>query len=230
MPHKNNTYVAYFRVSTKLQGISGLGLEAQQKTVTDYVSKHGGEILQSYTEIETGTSKRRRVEVYKAISQCREQKATLIVAKLDRLARDVEFIAAVQKMNIDIVFCDLPGCNKMMIGVMSVIASYEATLISERTKAGLAALQSRGVKLGNPKIGLYSAAGHAARNRTPDPNSPNTQAVGMILSLRGSGKTYEEIAKALNHKNMRTTYDKAFTKKRVEVLYLNEKKKMEATK
>lgn len=224
---QTKTYISYYRVSTAKQGQSGLGLEAQEKTVKDYVQRQGGEIIKSFTECESG-KKDSRAELLKAISESKAKSATLVIAKLDRLSRSVKFIFTLRDSGVDFVCADIPEANTLTIGIFAVMAQYERELISKRTKDALQAKKARGWKAGNPKIGLYSAVAHAARDRTPDLNSNNVKAVGMILSLRGAGKTYPEIAKALNESNMQTTYNKAFTAKTVEVLYLREKRKLQA--
>lgn len=214
-------FISYLRVSTKQQGQSGLGLEAQQKIIADYVSKVGGKLLSEYSEVMSGTGKKRRIEVYKAISEARKRKATLIVAKLDRLARDVEFISAVQKMDIDIVFCDFPQANKLVIGIMALLAEYEAGLISQRTKDALQALKARGVKLGNPNIRSISAKGSKARedNRSKGLLTANSRITGLILSTRKEGKSYPEIASILNDMNLRTTFNKEYKADNVRMIY-----------
>lgn len=216
-----SSYVAYYRVSTAQQGKSGLGLDAQKSIVSDYVTKHNGTIISEYSEIQTGTSKKRRIEVYKAISEARKKKATLIVAKLDRLARDYDFISAVMKMDIDIVFVDFPAANKFVIGIIGLVAEYEAGLISQRTKDALQALKAKGVKLGNPRI----------RDIVRKPREPQTEqtankiAIGLILDYKKSGKTFAQIAEILNDANLRTTTKKEFTPDNVRMIYNGATKK-----
>jgi len=202
-------YVSYIRVSTQKQGASGLGLEAQRKIISDYIEKHQGELISEFTEVQSGTGKKRRVEVYKAISEARRKKATLIVAKLDRLARDVEFISAVQKMDIDIVFIDFPKANKLVIGIISLIAEYESSLISRRTKDALSAKKARGHVLGNPNIAsLASKGGKARAESRTNGQTANKSLAGLIAQRRSEGLSYSAIADEFNNQNFRTTFGK----------------------
>lgn len=143
-------YVIYKRVSTKKQGQSGLGLEAQFDICMEYVSKVDGTLAGVYQDIESGTH-RTRPGLLEAIAKCKAENATLVIAKLDRLARDVEFIFKVINSGIQIHFCDMPVVNTMILGVFAATAQYERELISQRTKAALAAKKAHGVKLGRPK-------------------------------------------------------------------------------
>lgn len=142
-------YVAYYRVSTAEQGRSGLGLEAQQTAVQQFVSRDQGELIASYTEVESG-KRADRPEIAKALAHCRAMKATLIIAKLDRLARNVAFIANLMDSNVDFICVDNPTANRLTVHILAAVAEAEAKSISERTKAALAAAKARGVKLGNP--------------------------------------------------------------------------------
>ena len=221
-------YIAYYRISVEKKGkTQGLSFEAQKAVVEQYISRNAGTLIAEYSEVQTGTGKKRRVEVFKAISHARKEKAILIVAKLDRLARDVEFMAAVQKMAIDIVFCDFPQANKLVIGIMALIAEYEAGLISQRTKDALKALKARGVTLGNPNIGQLAGRGAAARAANQELNQTANKAVlGLILSAKSDKKTFPQIATMLNDQNLRTTLKKEFTADNVRMLYSNATKSL----
>lgn len=152
-------YVAYYRVSTKKQGKSGLGLDAQKKMVSDFVAIHGGVVAAEYTEIETG-KRDDRPELTKAIKYASLVGGRLLVGKLDRLSRDLHFITSLQRLRIDFVVCDLPGCDSFTINIYGSLAQREREMIASRTKAGLAAAKARGVKLGtnNLKPDLVTAA------------------------------------------------------------------------
>jgi len=143
-------FVPYFRVSTEGQGRSGLGLEAQQRTVADYVRGVGGETLEPFVEIESGKRKD-RPELARALALARRKKATLLVAKLDRLARNTHFITSLQQSGVSFRAADMPQANEFMVQILAAVAEYEARLISERTKAGLASARARGVRLGRPE-------------------------------------------------------------------------------
>jgi DNA invertase Pin-like site-specific DNA recombinase len=144
---KTACFIPYYRVSTKRQGRSGLGLEAQQQAVADYQREHGGRLLASYTEVESGKSTS-RPELANAIAHCRRSGAKLVVAKLDRLARNAAFLLTLQSSGLPMVFLDLPGANEFTVGVMALVAEHEARLISSRTKAALQAYKRRGGLLG----------------------------------------------------------------------------------
>ena len=143
-------YCAYYRVSTKKQGVSGLGIEAQIKICTDYVERQNGEIVTQFKDYESGKSHTRK-GLWDAISYCKENNTTLIIAKLDRLARDVEFTFKIVNTGIKIVFCDMPVVNSMILGVFASVAQYERELISQRTKEALQRKKSEGLILGRPK-------------------------------------------------------------------------------
>lgn len=143
-------YSIYIRVSTTRQGESHLGLEAQIKTCTDYITSVGGEVDEIFSDVQSGKSRNRK-GLWDAITHCKSTGQTLVFAKLDRLARDVEFTFKVKNTGINIYFCDMPVCNTMVLGVFAAVAEYERELISCRTKAALKAKKARGCKLGRPK-------------------------------------------------------------------------------
>jgi DNA invertase Pin-like site-specific DNA recombinase len=140
-------YVSYLRVSTQRQGISGLGIESQRTAVEQYVVQSRGRLLEEFVEVETGSSKARPV-LLQSISLCRRTKATLLIAKLDRLARNVAFVSSLMESGVEFVAADAPYANRLMIHILAAFAEHERTLISERTKAALGAARARGIKLG----------------------------------------------------------------------------------
>lgn len=140
-------FVGYIRVSTDRQAASGLGLEAQRTAIEQYASRQGREIIEIYVEAESGKLKD-RPELNKALALCRKAGATLLIAKLDRLARNVAFVSSLMETGTEFVAVDAPFANRLMIHVLSAVAEWEREQISERTKAALAAARSRGVKLG----------------------------------------------------------------------------------
>lgn len=150
--NKGNTgmYAIYTRVSTKMQGVSGLGLEAQRQTCLEYIKQQGGGSVMAFKDVESGAH-RDRPGLWAAIEYCKKNGAKLVIAKLDRLCRDVEFTFKVINEGIDIHFCDMPVVNTIILGVFASVAQYERELISERTKAALAAKKARGGKCGRPK-------------------------------------------------------------------------------
>ena len=147
----NQNAVAYFRVSTSRQGASGLGLEAQRQAVMNYLNGRGETLLGEFTEIETGKGANaldKRPELRRALELCRRSDATLLIAKLDRLARNVHFVSGLIETGVDFVAVDMPNANKVMIQMHAVMSEWERDQISERTRAALAAAKARGVILG----------------------------------------------------------------------------------
>lgn len=142
----------YLRVSTHRQGRSGLGLEAQRKMCADFITSNGGDAVQEFVDVESGTHRDRK-GLLNAINYCKANNCALVIAKLDRLARDVEFCFKVVNTGIKIHFCDFPTMNTLLLGVFASVAQYERELTSERTKKALAVKKKQGCKLGasNPR-------------------------------------------------------------------------------
>ena len=141
--------VAYERVSTARQGASGLGLEAQRKTIKDFATSRGAEVLARFTEVESG-KRADRPELLKALHLAKVTGATLVIAKLDRLSRNAAFLLALRDSGVRFVAVDMPEANDLTVGIMALVAQAEREAISRRTKEALAVAKARGVKLGNP--------------------------------------------------------------------------------
>ena len=144
-------FVTYYRVSTTRQGVSGLGLEAQRQTVERYLAGRDKTVLASFTEVETGKGSNaleKRPQLRLALEQCKKTGAALLIAKLDRLARNVHFVSGLIETGVDFIAADMPNANKVMIQMHAVMSEWERDQISERTKAALAAAKARGVVLG----------------------------------------------------------------------------------
>ena len=148
MEKQTTKYVAYLRVSTQKQGFSGLGLESQREIIQNYL--YDITPISEFIEVESGR-KNNRPKLKEALDLCRKTGATLIVAKLDRLARNVSFLSSLLENDVEIVFCDFPQANKMVLHILAAISQYEAELIATRTRQALAAKKARGAKLGNPE-------------------------------------------------------------------------------
>lgn len=142
----SNAYVSYLRVSTKDQGVSGYGIEAQRDDVAKYIANRGT-VSKEYVEIESGKNNA-RIQLAKAIDLCKVTRSILIIAKLDRLSRDAIFLLELQKSDVEFVCCDMPDANALTIGIMAIVAQNEREAISARTKAALAAAKARGVRMG----------------------------------------------------------------------------------
>lgn len=197
--------ISYIRVSTKRQGESGLGLEGQQEAVAGFAGMSGGSILKEYREVESGKRKD-RPELQKALSHAKRAGAVLVIAKLDRLARNVAFVANLMESGVDFIACDQPFANRLTIHILAAVAEDEARRISDRTKAALAAYKRRGGKLG--------ASRPQCRNLTPEAMRKGQRAGGaavkraaddsyadlapMMTQLRNDGLTQAAIAERLN--------------------------------
>jgi DNA invertase Pin-like site-specific DNA recombinase len=184
-------YVAYYRVSTKRQGQSGLGLEAQQALVAPYADG----ILHSFTEVESGKVDA-RPQLDAALAMCRETGASILIAKIDRLSRDAAFLLTLRKAGVDIVAADMPNAGTLEFGVRAVVAQHEREEISKRTKDALAAAKARGVKLGCPNPRAGGLASGAARREKQQ--AVAKQAMPIISALRDAGASLRAIAGKLN--------------------------------
>jgi DNA invertase Pin-like site-specific DNA recombinase len=142
-------FVAYYRVSTDHQ-VDGNGILAQSKAVEDYLNGGKWKLVAEFTEVESG-KRNDRPELERALAACKKHRAKLVIAKLDRLSRNVHFISGLMERKIDFVACDMPSANAFMINIYAAVAQEERRMISERTKAGLRAARERGVVLGGPK-------------------------------------------------------------------------------
>jgi DNA invertase Pin-like site-specific DNA recombinase len=145
-------FIAYYRVSTDKQGKSGLGLEAQRKAVLDHLDGGKLELIAEFTEIESGR-RNSRPELEKALAACKKYKAKLVIAKLDRLSRDVAFIATLMSRKVDFVCCDNPTATKFTIHILAAVAEHERDMIADRTRKALAAAKAKGKQIGNPDLG-----------------------------------------------------------------------------
>ncbi|MDF7815682.1 recombinase family protein [Hymenobacter sp. YC55] len=203
-------YVAYYRVSTAKQGSSGLGLEAQQYAVAQYL-RDTHQLLANFTEVESG-KRNERPQLQAAIACARQAGATLLIAKLDRLSRNAGFIFALRDSGVDFVCCDMPDANTLTVGIFAVLAQHERELISKRTKDALHALKQRGVQLGTPTNLTTSAIrkGQTVRAQNARDNKENRQAMRLAVLLREQGYLLQQIADELNHGDYRTRRGKHF--------------------
>jgi DNA invertase Pin-like site-specific DNA recombinase len=198
----NGKFVSYLRVSTQKQGKSGLGLEAQREAVAGYLNGGRWALIGELVEVESG-KRSDRPELARALSMCRLHKATLLVAKLDRLSRNVAFISALMESGVKFVAADLPQANELTVHILAAMAEYEAKAISARTKAALAAAKARGTVLGGLRwdITKVAAKGRRMALQTRRENAAKYRAdvLPVIEDKRRQGAvTLRAIAEALN--------------------------------
>jgi DNA invertase Pin-like site-specific DNA recombinase len=198
--------VAYHRVSTEKQGRSGLGLEAQQATLNAFVAANSMVVVEQFVEVESG-KKADRPELAKALAACRLHRAVLVVAKLDRLARNAHFLLGLQDAGVDFIACDIPAANRLTVGIMAMVAEEEARLISERTKAALAAAKARGAILGNPgnltKAARLTGASLSSQARHKKALERVADLTPIIQDLRSQGvSSLRGLARELNERGI----------------------------
>ncbi len=206
-------YVSYCRVSTTKQGASGLGLEAQQATVREYLDKQGAapeDLLEEFIEVESG-SHDDRPQLAAALRRCDLTGAVLLVAKLDRLSRDVHFISSLQKAGISFVVCDFPDANSFTIHIFAALAQYERELISERTKRALIAARARGQRLGSP--GNLPADATKARESSVNARRRKAEQFAVklapdIVQCRSEGMSLQDVADRFNANKTKTASGK----------------------
>ena len=199
-------FVVYYRVSTKRQGRSGLGLEAQREAVTSYLNGGDWTIAAEFTEIESG-KRSDRPEFAKALAACRLHRATLVIAKLDRLARKVHFVSSLMESGVEFVAADNPHANKLTIHILVAMAEHEAEMISDRTKKALAAAKKRGTVLGGFR-GKVPTAKHRALSAAARQREAGDRAADLaptIAELQAGGATsLRAIAAGLNERDIPT--------------------------
>ena len=222
MENDVQNYVAYLRVSTQKQGFSGLGLEAQKEIIQNFL--YDKNPIAEYIEVESGRkTDKGRPKLKEALEVCRKTGAKLIVAKLDRLARNVAFLSQLLESDVDIIFCDFPQANKMVLHILAAISQYEAELVATRTKQALAAKKARGAVLGNPDHLLDNLDSAIAKSvetnkRKAEENPNNKRAAAMLKVLAKEGKTLQEMADYLNEQGFTTSKGYKFTRSAVLVL------------
>lgn len=191
--------VAYYRVSTARQGQSGLGLEAQRAAVTSYVAGRG-ELIAELTEVESGR-RNERPQLAAALNLCRRKRAVLVIAKLDRLARNVAFIASLMEAGVEFIAADMPEANRLTLHVMAAFAEHEREAISRRTREALrVAKEERGVKLGNPRPDLARMTAAAADRAA----AIRAGAEPLARKLRAEGLSLRAVAAELNARHQPT--------------------------
>src|SRR6266446_6728611 len=200
-PHQGR-FIAYFRVSTDKQGKSGLGLEAQRKAVLDYLNGGRWELVDEFVEVESGKDNE-RPQLEAALAACKKHRARLVIAKLDRLSRNLAFIATLMESGVEFTAVDMPEANKLTVHILAAVAQNEREMISERTKAALQAAKARGKQLGNPRLAEAAKRGTAAVKANARQFAANV--LPIIEEIERSGVTsHNAIAAKLNERNVRT--------------------------
>jgi DNA invertase Pin-like site-specific DNA recombinase len=194
-------FVSYLRVSTARQGASGLGLEAQRTAVAAHLNGGDWTLLREIVEIESG-KRNDRPALAEALRLCRQQKATLVIAKLDRLARNVHFISGLMESGVEFLAVDMPSANRFVVHILAAVAEQEAEAISKRTKAALAAAKERGTVLGGRRVSAerFAEIGAAARQTfSAQAAKGRDQVLPVIAEIQGQGTTtLRAIAAELN--------------------------------
>jgi DNA invertase Pin-like site-specific DNA recombinase len=185
-------FFSYLRVSTDRQGERGHGLDAQRKAVADYLNGGAWELLGEFVEVESG-KRNGRPKLAEALAACKKHRARLVIAKLDRLSRNVAFIATLMDGKVDFVCCDFPSANRLTLHILAAVAEHEREMIAKRTKEGLAAAKAKGVVLGNPELAAANKAEAIER----------AKALAPILS-EFSGMSARQVAAGLNERGIAT--------------------------
>jgi DNA invertase Pin-like site-specific DNA recombinase len=203
-------FISYLRVSTAKQGASGLGIEAQRAAVESYLNGGRWTLTAEIVEIESG-KKSDRPALSKALAMCRLHNAVLIVAKLDRLSRNVAFLSALMESGVEFVACDFPNANKLTLHIMASVAENEAAMISKRTKDALTAAKARGVVLGGDRGGVIArqavkGAKISAEKRTATAKRRAADLAPVILAIQADGAaSLRQIAAVLNDRGILTS-------------------------
>jgi DNA invertase Pin-like site-specific DNA recombinase len=200
-PKQAPRFVAYYRVSTDRQGKSGLGLEAQRASVINYLNGGAWDLVGEFVEVESGKHSD-RPRLAEALQTCRKNRAKLVIAKLDRLSRNLAFIATLMESGIEFVAVDNPHANKLTVHILAAVAQHEREAISERTKDALRAAKARGTKLGNPHIAQARRKAAVALKTSADHFAANV--LPIIRSLQRDGTSNNAIAAQLHERNVKT--------------------------
>ena len=220
-----SAFVAYYRVSTAKQGASGLGLEAQRRTVAEYLQAASGDLVGEFEEIESG-KRADRPALAQAIERCRLTGARLLIAKLDRLSRNVHFLTGLEEEGVDFVACDMPEANRLTVHIMAAVAQQEREAISARTKAALGSIKARLAageahvsrrsgqaltRLGSPKGLTVSRPDLGARAVVDKADEFAARVHPTVATLRGEGLSLAAVAERLNELRVKTPRGGAWT-------------------
>jgi DNA invertase Pin-like site-specific DNA recombinase len=228
------SFIGYARVSTSKQGESGLGLEAQQAAVERYAAQNEGRLLSLYIEVESGKVSA-RPELAKALAHAKRSRSTLVVAKLDRLSRNVAFLSALMEASTPFVAVDNPQANALTLHILAAVAEQEAKDISKRTIAALAAYRARGGLLGASRPECRNLNGESirlgnvasAKTRAAESAATRLEVLPFVVALREKGLTMEAIAEQLNEDGWKTPMGKEWSKGQISLLLRSQKRKDE---
>ena len=217
---EESRYIAYLRVSAQRQGSSGLGLQAQQEIIRKHLN--GNSPIAEFVEVESGR-KSNRPKLHEALELCKKEKATLIVAKMDRLSRNVTFTSQLLDSGTEIVFCDFPRANRLVLTIIAAISEYEAGLIRQRTKAALQVKKENGCRLGKPDNLMRNLDRAIANSRNTNQakalNNPNNKrAVAILRGLVTKTSNLSEMARVLNEEGFQASKGGRFSAKQVSIL------------
>lgn len=201
-------FVAYYRVSTRKQGIHGLGMDAQREAVRSFLNGCSWELIGEFAEVESG-KRNKREELQKALALCRQRKATLVIAKLDRLSRNAAFLLNLQEAGVEFKAVDMPEADRFMVGIMALVAQKEREMISERTRQGLRAARRRGTQLGNPNP--HDALKAALKAKQERSRAFAEGLAPIVKQIQKAGMTsLRQLAFCLNARGYKTPKGKQF--------------------
>jgi DNA invertase Pin-like site-specific DNA recombinase len=213
MTMADGSFVAYYRTSTRTQD---LGIEAQKAAVVSWLNGGKHQVIGEFEEHESGKNDERK-QLQAAIALCKKRKATLVIAKMDRLSRDLAFIANLMKSGVEFVACDNPHANKLTIHILAAVAEHERDMIAKRTSEALQALKRSGKRLGSPEIEKAQAKSREVRTARADQFAANV--LPLIEKLKGQGATtLRAIASELNERNIKTSRGGEWSAKQVQLV------------
>jgi DNA invertase Pin-like site-specific DNA recombinase len=203
-------FIAYYRVSTAKQGASGLGLDAQRSAVETWLNGGDWSLLATFTEVETGKDAE-RPQLAAALNLCKLTGSTLVIAKLDRLSRNLAFLATLMDGAVDFVAADNPHATRFTLHILAAVAEHEAAMISQRTRAALQAARERGVKLGGYRGGPNPDGARSAAVRAAKACARATMLAPVLAELQSTGMSLNQIAAELIKRGIRTARSGAWT-------------------
>lgn len=212
--------VAYYRVSTNKQGADGLGMDAQKRAVAEHVAASGCELIAEYQDVETARKDdlKNRPGLRAAIAHAKRSRATLVIAKLDRLTRSLYVLVELQRSGVKFVCCDNPHANEFTIHIFAAVAQQESKMISDRTRAAMAAAKARGVRFGNPNLtreGILRGAEAAGKANRRLADEAYQDLAPLVRELRASGASLDAIAEELNRRGHTTRRQRPWSKVQV---------------